>query len=349
MSAAILGVAAVAQAQGPSPALLDAVERYRRGEAVREAWPEKRLRQDIAELKRWPRRASFPFEAGAMLYTDRDVEDRKAGAGDEEVLPRPAPLLEAAQKVLELIPDPERRRRFERPWLLAVALHLYQRGQWPLAAHYMDLGRERYPEEPRFLLARGSLLESQGTLNLQFSLPTDLAPGSPSRRDAVKAQAFAGRDQMVQAESCYRRALAADPALFEARVRLGHVLHRLGEPGKAVPELERVLAAPDAERPLQYLAWLFLGATREAEGKPRDAVSAYQAAVALLPDGQAAYVALSHALHRLGEQTASREALREGLARAPRRRDQDPWRNYPWGQSTEADERLQALREQAMK
>jgi tetratricopeptide (TPR) repeat protein len=350
VAAALLGLAAAARAQDPSPALLEAVERYRGGDpdVVREAWPVERLRQDIAELKRWPRRASFPFEAGAMLYTDRDVEERDARSGPEEVPSQPAPLLDAARQILELIPDPERRRRFDRPWLLAVALHLYRRGQWPLALRYMDLGLRRYPEDPRFLLARGSLLETQAAQDLLVSL-ADLAAPTQSRREAAWNQAGASRDQLLQAESCYRRALTADPGLVEARVRLGHVLHRRGQSEKAVPELEGVVAAADADPRMRYLAWLFLGAIREAEGRPRDAVPAYQAAIRLLPDSQAPYVALSHAFHRLGERAPSREALREGIAREGRRHEGDPWWGYPWGQSHEAEERLLALRQQAVR
>lgn len=351
VTAAILGLAAAAQAQGPSPALLEAVARYRGGDpdVVREAWPDKRLRKDIAELKRWQHRASFPFEAAAMLYTDRDVEERKAGSGREEVLPLPAPLLEAARKILELIPDPERRQRFERPWLLAVALHLYQCGQWPLALRHLDLGLHSYPEDSRFLLARGSLLEEQGVRGLQLVLPAELSAAAPGRRHTAWRLTAESRGEMLQAESCYRRALTADPGLLEARVRLGHVLQWLGRLEKAIPELEPVIAAPEAEPRVRYLAWLFLGAIREAEGRPRDAVPAYQAAIRALPDSQTGYVALSHALRRLGERAASREALGEATARAGRRHDQDPWWNYPWGQSEEADVRLLALRQQAMR
>ena len=322
------------------PALWQAVERYRQGDrnVVRETWPGERLRGDIADLRRRQRRSStcgecqerrsfetFPFEAAAMLLTERDVEERNSSAGPEETPSLPAPLVDAARQILELIPDPERRRRFERPWLLAVALHLFQRGQWPLALRYLDLGLQRYPEDPRFLLARGSLLETQGTLGLRVASSTDLAAATTSRRDMASKQAAWSRAEMTQAESCYRRALAADPGLFEARVRLGHVLQRMGQAEKAVPELEGVIAEPDADPHVRYLAWLFLGAIREAEGRPKDAVPAYQAAIGLLPDSQAAYVALSHAFHRLGERAASLESLRETLGRAGRRHGWDPW------------------------
>ena len=350
---------------GPTrPALSEAVERYRQGnrDVVREPWSAERLRRDLADLKRLQQKSStcgeceerryfepFAFEAAAMLLTERDVEERNSSAGLEETPSLPAPLLDAARQILELIPDPERRRRFERPWLLAVALHLFQRGQWPLALRYMDLGLQRYPEDPRLLLARGSLLETQGARGLQAASSADLAAASTSPHDVVSKQAAWSRGEMAQAESCYRRALAADPGLLEARVRLGHVLHRMGQPEKAVPELEAVIAEPDADPHVRYLAWLFLGAIREAGGRPRDAVLAYKAAIRLLPDSQASYVGLSHAFHRLGERSASLEALRETLGRAGRRHDGDPWWAYSWGQSHEVVGRLEALHQEAVR
>src|SRR5207247_8376861 len=138
---------------------------------------------------------------------------------------------------------------------------------------------ERYPEDPRFLLARGSILEAQGTKDLEIVSPAERAARTQSRREAAWQQVAASRGQMKEAEKCYRRALTADPGLFEARVRLGHVLHSLGQPQEAVPELEGVIAEPGADPHVRYLAWLFLGAIREAAGRPRDAVTASQAAI----------------------------------------------------------------------
>ncbi len=331
-----------------STAFLKAIERYRRGyrDVVREKWSMEQLRKDIANLKRLQQRSatcekceerryleSFPFEAAVMLQTDRDVEERKSHPALEEVPSLPAPLLEAARQMLEQIPDPERRHRFERPWLLAVALHLYQRGQWPTALRYMDLGLERYPEDPRLWLARGSILEAQGAETLETVSTADRAAATQSRREAAWRQVAASREQMKQAENCYRRAL----------------MYRMGQTEKAVPELEGIIAERDADVHVRYLAWLFLGAIREAAGRPRDAVTAYQAAISVLPDSQAAYIALSHAHHRLGELAASREPLREAIVRGGRRHDWDPWWVYPWGQSDEAEGRLEALRQQAVK
>ncbi len=77
------------------------------------------------------------------------------------------------------------------------------------------------------------------------------------------------------------------------------------------------------------MGWLIGRPARPPAPRPRDAVPAYQAAIGLLPHSQAAYVALSHALHGVGERAASRQALDKATARAGRRLDQDPWWGYP--------------------
>ena len=136
---------------------------------------------------------------------------------------------------------------------------------------------------------------------------------------------------------------------MEARVRLGRVLYQRGDPSQAAEELAAAAAHPQADPPTRYLAWLFLGAAREAEKRPREAVEAYRAAVALDPESTVAAVALSHALHETGERGAAQDVLRAALSGARCRRDWDAWWNYRWGRSQEAEARLDALRERVMR
>ena len=344
----VLLVATVAEAADPS-AYRDAIERYRRGDryvAGETAWTE-RVADEIAGLKRLPP-VAFPFEAAAMLHTDRDIHERDAAGEAEEVAPDTAPHLNAARQILALVPDDERRRAFERPWFLAAALHLYRRGQWSLALQYIDAGLQRYADDPLLLLARGSLIESQTALDQPLArvdvLMTSRNPqvGVFHRRAELSAR-------LRDAEATYRRALRVMPDLVEARVRLGRVLHQRGEPGQAAEELAAAAAHPQADHPTRYLAWLFLGAAREGEKHPRQAVEAYGAAVALDPESQVAAVALSHALHEAGERGAAQDVLRTALSGARRRSDWDAWWNYRWGRSHEAEARLEALRERAMR
>jgi tetratricopeptide (TPR) repeat protein len=341
-------VATVAEAASASGVYQDAVERYRRGDryvAGETGWTE-RVSDEIALLKRL-RPEGFPYEAAAMLHTDRDIYERDAAEQAEEVAPDTAPHLDAARQILGLIRDDDRRRAFERPWFLAVTLHLYRRGQWSLALSYVDAGLRRYEDDPLLLLARGSLIESQTALDLPsalaevFATPTRQAGGF-SRRAEIMAR-------LRDAEATYRRVLRGTPELVEARVRLGRVLHQRGEPSQAAPELAAAAADPQADQPTRYLAFLFLGAAREAEKRPREAVEAYREAIALDPESTVTAVALSHALHQAGERGAAQEVLRSALSGARRRRDWDAWWKYRWGRSHEAEARLEALRERAMR
>jgi tetratricopeptide (TPR) repeat protein len=344
----VLLVATVAEAADPS-AYRDAIERYRRGDryvAGETAWTA-HVSDEIGQLKRLPAE-SFPFEAAAMLHTDRDIHERDAAEQAEEVAPDTAPHLDAARQILALIPDDERRRAFERPWFLAVALHLYRRGQWPLALQYVDSALRRYPDDPLLLLARGSLIESEVAVDLPLANSGAFA-WTPNREAGVFNRRSELYARLRDAEATYRRALRVMPELVEARVRLGRVLYQRGEPSQAAEELAAAAAHPQADQPMRYLASLFLGAAREAEKRPREAVEAYRAAVALDTESTVAAVALSHALHDAGDRAASQDVLRSALSGARRRREWDAWWNYRWGRAHEAEARLEALRERAMR
>jgi tetratricopeptide (TPR) repeat protein len=335
MESLLLLSLAVAEAEGPSRAYLQAVERYRRGDravATREVLPEEGL-AELAALRRLERAAracgpcdasalfeAFPFEAAAMLHTDRGlsaIEERPSSGASE---------LDRAGQILELIPDAGRRGRFEHRWLLAIGLELHRRMGWELALGFLDAATQRYPGDPDLLLARGSLLETL------------------SRLQEAWRHADSTRDQLIAAEDCYRRVVAARPREHEARVRLARVLQRRGHMERSIPELETVLATADVGANERYLARLFLGAAHEAAGKLEKAVAAYEAAVGILPGCQAGHVALSQVLHRAGDRARSLAVLQAGLARAGRRPRSDPWWNYPWGRSDQAQNLLEALR-----
>jgi hypothetical protein len=55
-------------------------------------------------------------------------------------------------------------------------------------------------------------------------------------------------------------------------------------------------------------------------------------------------VALSHALLAAGDAPGSRRVLEQALAQAGRRRERDPYWDYPARNAASADELLQALR-----
>jgi len=114
-------------------------------------------------------------------------------------------------------------------------------------------------------------------------------------------------DFLMLAETTLRQALALDPTLTSARLRLGDVLALLGHAGAAA-ELEAV-AATSRDAGERVLANLFLARLNEQADRPTAAVERARAAAREAPGSQAARTALVHALLLSGErEAAAREA-----------------------------------------
>jgi Tfp pilus assembly protein PilF len=140
--------------------------------------------------------------------------------------------------------------------------------------------------------------------------------------------------------------VSADPDLFEARIRLGRVRWRLGLDDSARQTLEEALRRGGAP-PLPYLAHLFLGQALERLGRAGDAARAYEEALALEPQSQAAAVALSHLRLSSGDTAGARRVLEDALGQAGRRPVRDPYWDYPASNAASADQVLEALRLEA--
>jgi tetratricopeptide (TPR) repeat protein len=110
------------------------------------------------------------------------------------------------------------------------------------------------------------------------------------------------------------------------------VLQRRGQPGDARRELAAVAAAESGPE-VAYLAHLFLGSLEQQAGRTTGALEQYEAALRVGPEGQAALVANSYALHRLGRREEARESLARALAGSPRREHPDPWWRYQMGEA----------------
>src|SRR5258705_2940316 len=107
---------------------------------------------------------------------------------------------------------------------------------------------------------------------------------------------------LKEAESAYRKALAAQPDLVEARLRLGRVLTLRGDFDGALRELAALRSIEDGG--FRYLAHLFSGDALERCGRSPAAEQRYIAAFAALPEGQSARLALAHLRHAAGARAA---------------------------------------------
>jgi hypothetical protein len=262
--------------------------------------------------------------------------------GDQERL---APSLWVASRLVEVKPPGEGGRSFARCFYLLAGLILHYHVEIAEGHRLLARALQEYPDDPELHTALGSAIEAVASLR-QYELP----PGSPEAATrssggyVAESGAFGGRlpeATMVRAGAQYERALALDPGLAEARLRLAHVRLVSGQVGQALTDLERV-ATEARQRRQRYLARLFAGSARERLGDLQGAAIEYRACVADGPRAQTALLALGRSLERLGDKAGAQEAFEGASARgAP----PDPWWSYQAGQPERFDDLVARLRE----
>ena len=139
----------------------------------------------------------------------------------------------------------------------------------------------------------------------------------------------------------FRRALSIDPALVEARIRLGRLLVERRRHDEAARELATALAA-NPPRVLAFYAHLFSGRAAQALGRLDAAAGHYREAVALFPGAQSARLAQSQAALLAADISGALAAI-EGMKKpggAPP--VDDPWWEYPFGAGRDADALVRA-------
>ena len=246
----------------------------------------------------WPgdprREAVFALElAEAGLVAHRD--DARLAARD---------LLVSYAK---LIRQPFTPDEFERNWLWAEIALLEGVLQPGATEGVVANALTRFPDEPRFLLARAVAADQRAAFT----------PTSPTAR-AVTAPA-------IDVGDAYDAAIAHPTTAAEARIRKAGYLHRLGQDTSALPLLDAATSrSPEAG--LRYLRELFRGHVLSSLGQSDAAIAAYRAAHAIFPDAQSANVALMNALVTHGDRREA-EALSEAIQSAVRDAP-DPWWSY---------------------
>ena len=146
--------------------------------------------------------------------------------------------------------------------------------------------------------------------------------------------------ELQKAERFYRRALAVDSTLVDARLRLGRVLALQGRNDDAVSELTAVRSS-STDRSATYLACLFLGETLEQMRREDLATEAYECAVSAGSGALTARIALARRLWAGGKVAAGRKVLQEGVKFEA---EDDPWIDYILGSSASVQRELTKLR-----
>jgi tetratricopeptide (TPR) repeat protein len=333
------------------------VRRYASGDregAVAEmaGWPDDRLRKEIPALNTdWQRSLikgdalnpstwrQIPMRAALMLHSDCAQRARRDG--------KPARTHEhAAWSIARTFRKEPAQSTFARRWYGAMAGLALAENRWGEALDWAERGLEDFPGAADLFLVIGSIEETEGVHAAPPEIREALTdPTTRSLRSDILHRREV-RGHLEKARQALRAALAAEPSLHEARLRLGRVAWRLGETAEARAELGEVLAR-QREGPTAFLAHLFLGRIEEDGGRLDAAVLAYEAALVLSPRSQSARLALSHARLGQGDAAAARAEAEAAVRPAGNRLAPDPFWAYPWGPAVGVEDRLEALRREA--
>ena len=138
--------------------------------------------------------------------------------------------------------------------------------------------------------------------------PPEAGPAAPCQTAAEWYEAavdLEGEDP-EGAAAAYRQAIELDPALADAHLNLGRLLHEGGEPAAAEAHYRQALTLyPD-----DALAAYNLGVALQDQERPSEAAAAYEQALALDPKLADAHFNLSGIYERLGEKAAAFRHLR---------------------------------------
>src|SRR5438034_1218075 len=123
---------------------------------------------------------------------------------------------------------------------LAIALMLLGDAATYLGEEYLKRATARFPDDVRILVTYGTLNETEAA--------HQMSPAPRFDDTGELSRVRAARDEKLHdAASLFERALAIDPALVEARVRLAHVRTLEHDDARAVLLLNQALAAqPEA-------------------------------------------------------------------------------------------------------
>ncbi|HEX9187565.1 MAG TPA: hypothetical protein VGB87_10860, partial [Vicinamibacteria bacterium] len=286
------------------------------------------------------------LKRGAVLHTDAAirVEDRSALPPAREGRPErwQVRFIDGQQRAAEgapghwelarslldnVAPDPEEDETV-RLWYIATSAY----GQYHQRhTRHEEQAVDLFPGDAHLLFLAGCLHETFASPTIQSLARSIKAPGTRHGLDSEKSE-------LRTAAELFRRALKAEPSLVEPRIRLGRVLHLLGQPRQAELELRQAVttllsddgsaAAPDA-RLLLYFAEMFYGAAAEELGQLDRAKASYGRAAELYPGAPSPLLALSQLALRENDHAAALDAVRRAMLPQGDGRDRDdPWWGY---------------------
>ena len=257
------------------------------------------------------------FRAAAMMHLDA------AGLLRSRGLHRDAEeQLEIAMRWVNLSArDPEPVGSFRRRWFLGAALLAFEYGGWRDGVTFTDLACELLPDDVALLTAAAWFNEG---LALAPVDPGDLERGGLARLQERK------RSRLLAAARRAGAALRAAPAASEAALRLARVRMLLGQGESVRALLTELTERGGVPRAHAYLGRLLLGRLHVEAGEAAEAERRFREAIALVPEGQAARVALAHLFEGRGDRRGAAAVL-DPVLRGEFGPAIDPWVDYLLG------------------
>jgi tetratricopeptide (TPR) repeat protein len=325
--------------------LAELADRYRQGYrddalVALDLWTGERTRREVEGLLQLR-----PFDP-ALAFAAALVHVHRALLGSASTLEYRGQHLAAATRLLLAAADAPvsaDSAGLARRMFLLVGLALEETLDVGAAHEVVRAGLERFEDDAELLTVLGMTLEIGPSMR-DYALPPGARRGSSYARAGFSVEGSGSRGEwrplpessLGEAEAAFRRAVAADPGLGEARLRLARVRLLRGRVGEAIVELQQV-AREDGSLRRRYLARLFEARAHEKRGDAEAAVRAYRAAVAIEPEGQSAWIGLGRALDLLERREEAQEAFDAALGMDRKRGD--PWWAYERGDL----ERLESL------
>ena len=238
-------------------------------------------------------------------------------------------------------------------WYVGVATVLMTRGSFTLADGLLRSARDRIPDAPLPILFHSGRLAEVHASFAASAVGTETLPRTTSSSRTVRPQSrTAMPDQgttpqqrrmawLGEADGHLRKALSLEPSDPLARLHLGRVQMLRGNHGAALKTLEPLMAREQEDR-IRYTSALFTGAIYDRQGDLERAQQHYRKASDVIPDGQAAQVALTEVMQRAGKALDAHAAFSAFMA--GKRSARDPWSFYLHEPIDDAENRWESLR-----
>jgi hypothetical protein len=232
-------------------------------------------------------------------------------------------------------------------WYRATSATLQELAACDLLEEHLAAAHKVVGRDPLLALYQGTLHQTYADARLQRYARQALAGSDLAQRTAIRAGGSTGfrgahltglqsrnaqklprlaGTELGDAERWLRRALALDPTLVEARIRLAHVLVASGESAQAA-ELVRPVVETPLPRFSAYYAALILGRSEEQLAHYPEADAAYARAAALFPGAQSVEIGRSRVALAQGR-AAQAVAAVVGVAGPGSPEPDDPWMWY---------------------